>query len=102
MRDRVIRQYCARVGCRLACGRAVRQALLSGLEQELHEHSFPEDLTLKQLYSELGTPESLAQALSDGIPEGEQLRYLRAVHLCAAIAALAAAHIAIHAALCRH
>lgn len=102
MRDRVIRQYCARVGCWLPCGRAVRQPLLAGLEQELHEHSFPEDLTLEKLYSELGTPESLAQTLSDGIPEGEQLRYLQSVRLCAALAALVAVHIAIHAARCRH
>lgn len=102
MRDRVIRQYCARVGCWLPCGRAVRQALLAGLEEELSERGFSEGLTLEELYSELGTPESLAQALSDAIPEGEQLRYLRAVQLCAALTALAAVHIAIRAALCRH
>lgn len=75
MSTEIIQKYTAQVKRHLLCDKPQKQALIAGLEQELLDADFPSDLTLKQLYSEIGTPTEVAEAISESIPKEERVAY---------------------------
>lgn len=72
MKNRVIRQYCRRVGRILVCRRTTRRSLLEGLEQELLTTCGPDVKSMAALKAKVGKPERVALELQETVSSTEQ------------------------------
>ena len=77
MNERVIAQYCKKVGKKLVCGRAQKKRLLGGLAQELTERFGGSPVTKDELLAQVGAPADTAELLQESVTPEERVAFER-------------------------
>lgn len=92
MNERVIAQYCKKVGKKLVCGRAQKKRLLGGLAQELTERFGGSPVTKDELLAQVGAPADTAELLQESVTPQERTAFEKK-HFRTLIAASVAAFV---------
>lgn len=92
MNERVIAQYCKKVGKKLVCGRAKKKRLLGGLAQELTERFGGSPVTKDELLAQVGAPADTAELLQESVTPQERTAFEKK-HFRTLIAASVAAFV---------